>query len=101
MPSLTISGYRNARRCGLDLVDTYRSIDKWVSAKYPQNFVTAVLAELDTGRGLYRKISAGHPGDLLLRDGRLIKALPAPTAMPLGLSHLGERIPGVEEEALQ
>ena len=89
MTSLTISAYRNARRCGLDLVDTYRSIDKWVSAKYPHGFVTAALTELDTDRGLFRRISAGHPGELLLRDGKLVKVLPAPTAMPLGLGHLG------------
>jgi hypothetical protein len=101
MTSLTISAYRNARRCGLDLVDTYRSIDKWISAKYPNGFVTAIMAELDTTRGLSRKISAGHPGELLLRRGKLVKALPAPTAMPLGLGHLGDPIPGVEEEALQ
>jgi serine phosphatase RsbU (regulator of sigma subunit) len=101
MTSLTISAYRNARRCGLDLVDTYRSIDKWVGAKHPNGFVTAVLAELDTARGMYRKISAGHPGELLLRDGKLIKALPAPTAMPLGLGNLGDPRPGVDEETLQ
>jgi len=101
MTSLAISAYRNARRCGLDLVDTYRSIDKWVSAKYPNGFVTAVLAELDTTRGVCRKISAGHPGELLLRDGKLVKALSAPTAMPLGLGNLGDPIPGVEEESLQ
>jgi serine phosphatase RsbU (regulator of sigma subunit) len=101
LTSLAMSAYRNARRCGLDLVDTYRSIDKWVSARYPHRFVTAVLAELDTARGLCRKISAGHPGELLLREGKLVRALPAPTALPLGLGHLGEPIPGVEEEALQ
>ena len=101
MTSLAISAYRNARRCGLDLVDTYRSIDKWVSAKYPNGFVTAVLAELDTTHGVCRKISAGHPGELLLRDGTLVKALSAPTAMPLGLGNLGDPIPGVEEENLQ
>jgi phosphoserine phosphatase RsbU/P len=101
MTSLTISAYRNARRCGLDLVDTYRSIDKWLSAKYPHGFATATLTELDTGRGLLRRISAGHPGELLLRDGKLIRTLPAPTAMPLGLGHLGARMPKVEEEALQ
>jgi hypothetical protein len=101
MTSLTISAYRNARRCGLDLADTYRSIDKWVSAKYPHGFVTAALTELDTERGLFRKISAGHPGELLLRDGKLIRVLPAPTAMPLGLGHLGTPIPTVEEEALE
>jgi sigma-B regulation protein RsbU (phosphoserine phosphatase) len=101
LTSLTISAYRNARRCGLDLVDTYRSIDKWVGAQYPNGFVTAVLVELDTRRGVCRKISAGHPGELLLRGGRLVRALPAPTAMPLGLGSLGEPVPGVEEEALE
>jgi phosphoserine phosphatase RsbU/P len=101
MTSLTISAYRNARRCGLDLVDTYRSIDKWLSAKYPHGFVTAALTELDTDRGLFRRISAGHPGELLLRDGKLIKVLSGPTAMPMGLGHLGGPIPRVEEEALQ
>jgi phosphoserine phosphatase RsbU/P len=101
LTSLAISAYRNARRCGLDLVDTYRSIDKWIRAQHPGSFVTAVIAELDTGRGYCRKISAGHPGELLLRDGKLIKALPAPTAMPLGFGDLADPIPGVEEEALQ
>jgi hypothetical protein len=101
LTSLTISAYRNARRCGLDLMDTYRSIDKWVSAQYPNGFVTAILAEVDIRRGISRKISAGHPGELLLRDGKLVKVLPAPTAMPLGLNWLGARKTRVEEEALQ
>jgi sigma-B regulation protein RsbU (phosphoserine phosphatase) len=101
LTSLTVSAYRNARRCGLDLVDTYRSIDKWVSARQPGSFVTAVMAELDTSRGVCRKVSAGHPGELLLRDGKLVKALTAPTAMPLGLGELGDPVPGVEEETLQ
>jgi serine phosphatase RsbU (regulator of sigma subunit) len=101
MTSLTISAYRNARRCGLDLVDTYRSIDKWVSAKYPHGFVTAALTELDTTHGLVRRISAGHPGELLLRGGKLVKVMSAPTAMPLGLGHLGGSMPGVDEEALE
>ncbi|WP_204015467.1 PP2C family protein-serine/threonine phosphatase, partial [Virgisporangium aurantiacum] len=101
MTSLTISAYRNARRCGLDLADTYRSIDKWVSAKYPHGFVTAALTELDTDRGQFRRISAGHPGELLFRDGKLVRTLTAPTAMPLGLGHLGTDIPTVEEETLQ
>jgi serine phosphatase RsbU (regulator of sigma subunit) len=101
MTSLTISAYRNARRCGLDLVDTYRSIDKWVSAKYPQGFVTAALVELDTANGVVRRISAGHPGELLLRDGGLVAVLPAPTAMPLGLGQLGEPVPDVAEQSLQ
>jgi hypothetical protein len=101
LTSLTMSAYRNARRCGLDLVDTYRSIDKWVGARHPGGFVTAVLAELDTAGGRYRRISAGHPGELLLRDGKLVKTLATPTAMPLGLADLGTATPEIIEEALQ
>jgi serine phosphatase RsbU (regulator of sigma subunit) len=99
--SLTINAYRNARRCGLDLSDTYRSIDKWLSAQYPDSFATAVLAELHTGTGRYRSISAGHPGGLLLRGGKLIKELPSPTAFPLGLGRLGDPIPAIVEESLE
>jgi serine phosphatase RsbU (regulator of sigma subunit) len=101
LTSLTLNAYRNARRCGLDLVDTYRSIDKWVGARHPGGFVTAILAELDTVRGRYRRISAGHPGELLLRDGKLVRTLPTPSAMPLGLADLANRVPSVTEEALQ
>lgn len=99
--SLAISAYRNARRCGLDLSDTYRSIDKWVSSQYPDSYVTAVLAELDIRTGGYRSISAGHPGGLLLRDGKLVKELPSPTAFPLGWGNLGDPIPQIVDESLQ
>ncbi|WP_433221886.1 PP2C family protein-serine/threonine phosphatase [Dactylosporangium sp. CS-047395] len=85
----------------MDLSDTYRSIDKWINAQHPGSFVTAVLAELDTTTGTYRKIGAGHPGELLLRNGRCITELPAPTAMPLGLGNLVDPIPAVIEIALE
>jgi sigma-B regulation protein RsbU (phosphoserine phosphatase) len=102
LTSLAISAYRNARRCGLDLPDTYRSIDKWVHAQYPESFVTAVLGELDTASGEYRRICAGHPGELLLRDGQVVRQMDAPTALPMGLAHLlGQRRPGVERIRLQ
>ncbi len=101
LTALAINAYRNARRCGLDLSDTYRSIDKWVHDQYPEKFVTAILAELHVPSGTYRRIAAGHPGELLLRDGSLVKELPSPTALPLGLGHLDDPIPTVVEESLQ
>jgi serine phosphatase RsbU (regulator of sigma subunit) len=100
LTTLTLNTYRNARRSGLSLVDTYRSIDKWIRAQYPGSFVTAMLAELDTETGEYRRISAGHPAELLLRDGRLMPALPTPTALPLGLGHMVDRLPRVVELSL-
>lgn len=101
LTSLAISAYRNARRCGLDLADTYRSVDKWIHAQYPDSFVTAVLAELDTATGTYRRICAGHPGELLIRNGQLVRELPAPTALPMGLSHLRRHAPRIGEVRLE
>jgi len=99
--ALAINAYRNARRCGLDLADTYRSVDKWVHAQHPDAHVTAILGELDAHTGRYRRISAGHPGELLLREGRMVKELTGPTALPLGLGYIGDPRPQITEESLQ
>ena len=101
MTTMAVNAYRNARRCGLDLLDTARSIDKWMRSQYPDQFVTAVLAELVLKTGVLRSISAGHPGGLLLRDGQRIKDLPAPTGLPLGLAELTGLEPEIVEEALE
>ena len=101
LTTLTLNTYRNARRSGLSLADTYRSIDKWIRAQFAGAFVTALLTELDTGTGEYRRISAGHPSELLLRDGGTLPALPTPTALPLGLGHMISRPPQVTEQQLE
>ncbi|MGX4656929.1 PP2C family protein-serine/threonine phosphatase [Micromonospora sp. SCSIO 07396] len=100
LASLAVSAYRNARRCGLDLVDTALSIDKWIRSEHPHLFATALLVELEPSTGRLRMINAGHPGALLLRDGKAIRELPGPTALPLGLGHLATQRPGVYEEEL-
>ncbi|AGL15906.1 PP2C family protein-serine/threonine phosphatase [Actinoplanes sp. N902-109] len=101
LTTLTLNTYRNARRSGLGLADTYRSIDKWIRAQYPGSFVTAVLAELDTTTGVYRRIAAGHPAELHLRGDRAMPAPPTPTALPLGLGHMVRRPPRVTEVLLE
>jgi sigma-B regulation protein RsbU (phosphoserine phosphatase) len=99
--TLTLNTYRNARRSGLSLADTYRSIDKWIRAQYRGSFVTAVLAELDTRTGIYRRINAGHPAEIYLRDGQPRDPLPAPNALPLGLGDMLGRGPTVVEQQLE
>ncbi|MFI5892000.1 PP2C family protein-serine/threonine phosphatase [Actinoplanes sp. NPDC051513] len=101
LTTLTLNTYRNARRSGLSLTDTCRSIDKWIRAQYPGAFVTALVAELDMATGRYRRISAGHPAELFLRGGRTLPSLPAPNALPLGLGHMVGRPPGVVEQRLE
>jgi sigma-B regulation protein RsbU (phosphoserine phosphatase) len=101
LTTLTLNTYRNARRSGLTLEDTYRSIDKWIRAQYHGAFVTAVMAEFDTRSGRYRRISAGHPPELWLRAGRRLAAPSSPTALPLGLGHMIDRRPGITEQALE
>jgi serine phosphatase RsbU (regulator of sigma subunit) len=93
LTTLTLNTYRNARRCGLSLIDTYRSIDKWIAERYPGSFVTAILAELDTRTGIYQRVNAGHPTELFLREGRALPPLPAPNALPLGLGGMRLRPP--------
>jgi len=100
LTTLTLNTYRNARRSGLTLTDTYKSIDKWIRAQFPGSFVTAVMAEFDTRTGRYRRISAGHPAELWLRDGRSIPVPGTPTALPLGLGHMVRRGPGVTEQQM-
>ncbi len=101
LTTLTLNTYRNARRSGLSLTDTYRSIDKWIRRQFTGQFVTALVAEFDTATGVYSRISAGHPAELWLRDGAPLPALPTPTALPLGLGHMTRRAPGVIEQQLQ
>ncbi|MCW6007265.1 serine/threonine-protein phosphatase [Micromonospora sp. CPCC 205371] len=101
LATLAVGGYRNARRCGLDLADTARSVDKNVRAHQHGAFVSAVLAELDCATGELRLVVAGHPAPLLLRDGKMIKTLPGPTALPLGLWHMSGNGPAVAQESLQ
>ncbi|MBG0563945.1 serine/threonine-protein phosphatase [Actinoplanes sp. NEAU-A11] len=101
LTTLTLNTYRNARRSGLSLADTCRSIDKWIRSQYPGLFVTALLAELDMPTGTYRRISAGHPAELFLRDGRALPQLPTPNTLPLGLGHMIARPPRVIEQQLE
>ncbi|KUL29595.1 PP2C family protein-serine/threonine phosphatase [Actinoplanes awajinensis] len=101
LTTLTLNSYRNARRSGLSLADTCRSIDKWIRSQHPGAFVTALLAELDIPTGMYRRISAGHPAELFLRDGVALPALPTPNTLPLGLGHMLTRPPTVIEVQLE
>jgi len=86
MASLTVAAYRWARRRGLDLPDTFRTMDEALSGEFgDERFVTAQFGTLDPQRGTLRWVNAGHPPPLLLRQGRVSSELQSPPALPLGL----------------
>jgi serine phosphatase RsbU (regulator of sigma subunit) len=99
LASLALAAYRNARRSGMDLTATYHHIDTAVRAHDRTGMITAVLAELDQRTGILQVISAGHPSGIVLRQGRVVKVLPTPTALPVTLGD--KRPPVVVEEALE
>lgn len=99
LASLALAAYRNARRSGSDLIATYHHIDGAVRAHDRHGLITAVLAELDQLTGVLKVISAGHPGGIVLRNGKAVKVLPSPTALPVTLGD--RRPPVVVEESLE
>jgi serine phosphatase RsbU (regulator of sigma subunit) len=99
MSAVAIGALRNARRSGLDLVDTTRSMNKHLAAQFGgSKFVTAIIGELDTGSGVWRWVNAGHPAALVVRGGRVVKALDSIINPPLGLQADN---PDVGEERLE
>ncbi|GLY99979.1 hypothetical protein Acsp02_72320 [Actinoplanes sp. NBRC 103695] len=99
LASLALASYRNARRAGLTLIDSYHHIDDAVRAHDRFGMITAVLAEINQRTGVLQVISAGHPSGIVIRQGRVAKVLPTPTALPVTLGD--KRPPVMVEEALE
>jgi serine phosphatase RsbU (regulator of sigma subunit) len=99
LASLALAAYRSARRAGTDLIGTYQYIDQVVRDHDRRGLITAVLAEIDQRTGRLRVISAGHPSGIVIRNGKAVKVLPTPTALPVSLGD--HRPPVVVEESLE
>lgn len=86
LAAVAISAYRNARRTGLDLLDTARSMDRWITNQFDaEKFLTGIIAELHIDSGLWRWVTCGHPPALLLRERHVVKKLEQPINLPFGL----------------
>ena len=103
--SLVVAAYRNARRTGQSLTQAAAHIESAVNDVFlVESFATGLLCELDTTRGALTWISAGHYEPLLLRQGRLVRALEVEPLLPLGLNDnlpLGRQAAAVGTEQLQ
>ncbi|TWP48537.1 serine/threonine-protein phosphatase [Lentzea tibetensis] len=103
--AVALAATRNARRNGLGLLEGAELADEAVrqqaTAGLKAPFATAVLAELDLATGVLHYFVAGHPPALLLRGGRMVKALSGTIHPPLGLGHLAKSKPQLGREQLQ
>jgi serine phosphatase RsbU (regulator of sigma subunit) len=99
LASIALAAYRNARRAGMDLVATYHHLDDAVRVHDASGLITGVLAQLDQSTGVLQVISAGHPGGIVMREGKVVTVLPSPTALPVALGD--RRPPLVIQETLQ
>jgi serine phosphatase RsbU (regulator of sigma subunit) len=90
LTELMVSGFRHCRRTPMSLRDTYEYLDQLLRDVFGDDrFVTALLAVLDTDDGTLELLNAGHPGPLVVRDGRVVNLPTSHGAMPLGLGDLG------------
>ncbi|MCX2946963.1 PP2C family protein-serine/threonine phosphatase [Lentzea sp. NEAU-D7] len=103
--AIVLAATRNARRNGLGLLEAAELADQAVRQQAAEGlrapFATAVLADLDLATGALRYVVAGHPPALLLRDGRMVKALRSAVHVPLGLGHLARTPRSLGREHLQ
>jgi serine phosphatase RsbU (regulator of sigma subunit) len=101
LSTFAVGVYRNCRRAGQDLLETYAAMDAALAEQFGQDtFTTGVLAELDPDSGVLRWVSAGHPSPLLLRSNRVVNALDATRATPFGMPMFGTE-PTIAETRLQ
>ncbi len=96
---VTIGAYRHARRSDVGLEDLYAGMDETIAAQFgEERFVTAQMVRLDVGSGHMQWVNAGHPAPLLMREGRVVRALTSETTIPIGF---GGGSPVVSEIGLE
>jgi serine phosphatase RsbU (regulator of sigma subunit) len=92
--ALAMGSYRHDRREGQPLATMHRRLDEVIGRELgSETFATGLVARLVLATGHLTWINAGHPQPLLVRAGRVQRALACRPSLPWGL---GSRI---EEEA--
>jgi stage II sporulation SpoE-like protein len=86
LASVSIASCRGTRRAGGSLADIAARADHAIAGFFGEDqFVTALLCDLDLDTGLLRWIPCGHPPPLLIRR-RSVKELARTPRPPLGLA---------------
>ncbi|GAB3143311.1 PP2C family protein-serine/threonine phosphatase [Microbispora hainanensis] len=85
--NLAVAACRNHRRRGMSLARNSEAIERVLIDEFGRGdrFVTAIIAELDLGTGLFTWVNRGHHAPVLIRNGRWTSTLNCPPAHPMGL----------------
>jgi serine phosphatase RsbU (regulator of sigma subunit) len=94
--AVALAACRNARRNGADLPALVACVDDALARWLPDQYCTAVLAQLEFETGLLRWSNCGHPAPLLIRGEQLIvdaleREADPPMGMPASLSPVPRR----------
>jgi serine phosphatase RsbU (regulator of sigma subunit) len=85
LTALATNALRNARRAGLSLADQAALADQAVYALHRgEQYLSALLMEVDLDTGLLSLVDAGSPRLMLLRDGDVVD-VPLEAQFPLGM----------------
>jgi phosphoserine phosphatase RsbU/P len=95
LASLVLGSFRHLCQTESDLGSLAAGLDRAVHrAAGEEDFVTAVLAELDTRSGSLILLNCGHPNPILVRGGVAGPLQPPVPTVPLGLG--AEPVPAME-----
>jgi serine phosphatase RsbU (regulator of sigma subunit) len=84
--SLAVGTYRHARREGQPLAVLHERMEAAIADHFGGDmFATGQLARLALDTGELTWINAGHPGPLLVRDGKVVRTLVCAPSLPWGL----------------
>ncbi len=87
--AVVLGAFREAAYDALDLVQIAARIEASLEhQEAEEEFVTAVLAQIDTDGSQVEILNCGHPPPLLVRDGEVTAAEPPEASLPLGLGTL-------------
>lgn len=83
--NIAVATYRNQRRKDVGLVRTGEIIERVLLDQFDGNqYVTGVLATLNTRTGVLAWINRGHPAPIIIRASRWSTGLECPPAHPMG-----------------
>jgi sigma-B regulation protein RsbU (phosphoserine phosphatase) len=98
LSAAALAAARKARREEQGLLAAVELVDETLATYFGDDrYATGVLAELDLDSGLLRYVNAGHPAPLLMRQGKVVKALEQGTRPMFGLGEYAETNVGTEQ----